>query len=114
VNTATSGPTTGDLTDNAWDQAVASTTQMYRALTLHSCQVPADTDMQAGFLILDVGVGAAGVEQLLGSWFISTNGSEQLDGDSPWTLEAEIPAGSRLAIRKNSTNDCSAALIGWA
>jgi hypothetical protein len=115
VNTATSGPTTGDLTDNAWDQAVASTTQMYRALTLHFCLPPADTSAGSGIFTVDVGVGAAGVEQALGQWSVETSSSEYVDAfNGPDFIEVEIPAGSRLAVRKNSTNDLSAALIGWA
>jgi hypothetical protein len=115
VDTATSGPTTGDLTDNAWDEAVASTAQAYRALTLHMCLPPADTTAQAGIFTIDIGVGAAGVEQALGTFIARTTTSEGVERlEGPHMVEAEIPAGSRLAIRKNSTNDLSGALIGWA
>jgi hypothetical protein len=115
VNTATSGPTTGDLTDNAWDEAVASTAQAYRALTFHPCGVPGDTTAQSDTFTVDVGVGAAGVEQALATWTVRTNSSEAiLMKQGPAFLEVEIPSGSRLALRKNSTSDLSAALIGWA
>jgi hypothetical protein len=115
VNTATSGPTTGDLTDNAWDEAVASTAQAYRALTLHICLPPADTAAQSGTFTVDVGVGAAGVEQALATWTVETTTNEFVEESfGPIFIEAEIPSGSRLALRKNSTNDHSGALIGWA
>jgi hypothetical protein len=115
VDTATSGPTTGDLTDNAWDEAVASTAQAYRALTLHVCVPPGDTAVAAGVIFIDVGVGAAGVEQALGTFDARNTTSEIVEWfTGPHMIEAEIPLGSRLAIRKNGTDDWSGALIGWA
>src|SRR3990167_591478 len=112
VNTATSAPTTGDLTDNAWDQAVASTINPYRAITFHPCGF--GTAMATAVLLTDVGVGASGFEQVLGTWRPQTTNVEIIiDNTGPPFIEVDIPAGSRLAIRKNGTGDMSGALIGW-
>lgn len=114
ANTATSGPTTGLLTDNAWDEAVASTTNPIRALTVHLCQPPADTTLQASTFTVDAGWGAAGSEVSLGTASAVTSSAEAVQGHmAPLFIEAEIPAGSRLALRKNSVNDLSGLLIGW-
>lgn len=115
ANTATSGPTTGDLADNAWDEAVASTTNPIRALTIHPCQPPADTAIQnTPGIILDAGVGGAGSEVALGSIFVSTTTGELIYGyTGPPFIECDIPAGSRLALRKNTVDDLSGLVIGW-
>lgn len=114
VNLATSGPTTGDLADNAWDEAVASTANAYRALTLHVCSVPGATSASGGSITVDAGVGAAGSEVVIGSWRTQETSNETIiDLTGPAFVERAIPAGSRLAIRKNSASDLSAALIGW-
>lgn len=112
VNTATSAPTTGDLTDNAWDEAVASTANPYRAVTCHITGF--GTVMTNGVQTVDVGVGGAASEQILGTYITRSTNAETLTHIiGPPFIEVAIPAGSRLAIRKNTTNDLSAALIGW-
>lgn len=113
VNTATSLPTTGDLTDNAWDEAVASTAQDYRALSVHFA-LP-DNAATGGNFGVDIGVGAGGAEQVLGSWIVLVTSSSEIIQAvlGPPFIECDIPAGSRLAIRKNTTQDLSAHLIGW-
>lgn len=113
ANTATSGPTTGDLADNAWDEAVASTTNPIRALTFHPCMVPGDITLAAAGFIVDVGVGGAGSELALGSWHVTTGVSETVSYFGAPFIEHEIAAGSRLAIRKNTTDDLSGLVIGW-
>lgn len=114
VDIATSGPSTGDLADNAWDEAIASTANSYRALTFHTCVPPAVTAISATSVLVDIGVGGAGSEQVLGTWRVLTSSSEIItQWEGPPFIEVEIPAGSRLAIRKNGTTDLSAALIGW-
>lgn len=115
VDTATSGPTTGDLTDNAWDEAVASTANPYRAVTLHMCQPPGNAAITGGTqTVVDVGMGAAGSEVVIGSGRASLATNEILERhQTPSFIGADIPAGARLAIRKNGTSDLSAALIGW-
>lgn len=112
VNTATSQPTTGDLTDNAFDQAIASTTRAYRALSLHLCGTT--TSLSGADLTFDVAVGGAGNEQIIGQWECSTTTAEIVNRISPTMFfEKSIPEGSRLSIRKNSTANMSGALIGW-
>lgn len=113
VDTATSAPTTGDLADTAWDEAVASTVNSYRAITFHPC-MPPGAAASGAVMTVDVGVGGAGSEQVLGTWWVSTDTSEIVQGIAgPVFVEKVIDAGSRLAIRKNSTADLSGALIGW-
>jgi len=114
VDTATSLPTTGDLADSAWDEAIASTARDYRALSIHFA-LP-DNAVTGGNVSVDVGVGAGGSEQVLGSWALSVTGSTEIITLvlGPPFIECDIPAGSRLAIRKNTNNDLSAHLIGWA
>lgn len=112
LNLATSAPTTGDLTDDAWDQAVASTANPYRALTFHPGVI--STTSSAAAFIVDVGVGAAASEQALGSWRCVTSASDILTIlQGPRFIEVNIPAGERLSIRKNGTNDLTGHLIGW-
>lgn len=114
INTATSGPTTGDLADNAWDEAVASTANSYRALTFHPCSVPGSTSATAGSVSVDIGYGAGGSEQVVGAYRTQLTVNEQIpDFVGPNFVEKAIDAGSRLAIRKNGTADLSGALIGW-
>lgn len=114
VDTATSGPTTGDLADNAWDETIASTANSYRALTCHICGPAGSTALLTAVPVVDVGVGGAGSEQVLGSYVCRTSTAEVVSNvTGPPFLEVDIPAGSRLAIRKNVTSDLSAALIGW-
>lgn len=115
ANTATSGPTTGDLADNAWDEAVASTTNPIRALTFHGCQPPGDISIQASTIVVDIGYGAGGSEVALGSFVYLASASEVVIPVPAGVLfiEHEIAAGSRLAIRKNSTDDLSGLVIGW-
>lgn len=115
ANTATSAPTTGDLADNAWDEAVASTTNPIKGLTVHPCGTPGDTSWgNTAGIIVDVGVGGAGSEVLIGSVLVSVNSNENIYGiiSAPF-IEAEIATGSRLALRKNSTEDLSGLVIGW-
>lgn len=112
LDMASSAPTTGDLTDNAWDEAVASTANPYRALTFHPGLI--STTASAAAFIVDVGVGGAGSEQVLGSWRCSTTAAEIMDVLSgPRFIEVNIPAGQRLSIRKNGTGDLTGHLIGW-
>lgn len=115
ANTATSGPTTGDLADNAWDEAVASTTNPIRGLTIHPCIPAGDNSIQNSVgIAVDVGVGGAGAEVALGSVIVNTTSNELIYGfiPSPF-IECEVAAGSRLSIRKNSSDDLSALVIGW-
>lgn len=112
VDTASSAPTTGDLTDNAFDQAIASTTRAYRALSFHVCGTT--TTLSGVDMTFDIAVGGAGAEQILGQWGCSSTTAEVINRISPaMFIEKNIPEGSRLSIRKNSTANMSGALIGW-
>lgn len=114
INTATSGPTTGDLTDNAWDEAVASSGRAYKALSFHPCQVPGDNTLTAVEVYsVEIGVGGSGAEQVLGEFTVETQSSEELSRPLGAWIEVNVPAGSRLAIRKNGTADLSGAIVGW-
>lgn len=114
ANTATSGPTTGDLANNAWDEAVASTTNPLRAVSVHCCLVPGSTTSATATYVIDVGVGAAAAEVAIGSVIVSSLSNEIFILNlSPPFIEADIPAGSRLALRKNSTSNMSGLIIGW-
>lgn len=112
INSATSAPTTADLADNAWDEAVASTTNPVRALTFHPC-IPPATVLASTFFSIDVGIGGAGSEVVLGTYWIFSNATESIGFMGVPLIEAAIPAGSRLALRKNDVNAMSGALIGW-
>lgn len=112
VNTATSAPTTGDLTDNAFDQAIASTTRAYRAVSFHVCGQ--GTALSGVDMTYDIAVGGAGSEQVIGQWGSSSTTAEVINRISPaMFIERAIPEGSRLSVRKNGTADMSGALIGW-
>lgn len=112
VDTATSAPTTGDLTDNAFDQAIASTTRAYRAVSMHVCGTT--TTLTNVDLTFDIAVGAGGSEQVIGQWGCSSTTAEVVNRLSPALfIEKMIPEGSRLSIRKNGTANMSGALIGW-
>jgi hypothetical protein len=114
ANTATSGPTVGDLSDNAYEQVIASTARDYKAFTMHFCITPSTTASTADFAV-DLGVGAGGSEQIVGTWGCSTSTAEAVNriGQIPF-IYRPVPAGSRLAIRKNGTANLSALVIGWA
>jgi hypothetical protein len=112
INTATSAPTVGDLTDNAYEQVVASTSRAYRALSAVGCWFSSTGGANASFT-LDAGWGAAASEQVIGTIGVQTNTSEQLWQGSMPTWHKVIPAGSRLAMRKNTTNNCSGTILGW-
>lgn len=113
LNAATSAPTTGDLTDNAFDQAIASTTIPYKALTLH-CGISAGVST-AATATAEIGIGAAASEQALGMWFFQALASEILQQHTgPRYIERDIAVGTRLSIRKNGTMDLTGHLIGWS
>lgn len=112
LNAATSAPTTGDLTDNVYDQAVASSANPYRALTAHfGVNGNAAT---AATLTLTVGIGGAGSEVALGDGFCRTLATEIMSElIFPGVMGSNIPSGTRLAILKQGTADLTGHLIGW-
>jgi hypothetical protein len=113
IDTATSAPTTGDLADNAWDEAIASTANAYRALTLHPSILPSAGQNGSSLGLIEIGVGGAGSEVALGGMLVGGNTIESISFSPFAIVEQSVAAGSRLAIRKNNTGDLSACLIGW-
>lgn len=114
VNTAISGLTAGDLTDNAYETIIDPTVKPYRALTFHPTGVQA-TALQASLFDVEVGIGAAAAEQSKGHWAVQTTTTEivsQLMGPAP--LWCDIAEGSRISLRKNSANTLGGTVIGWA
>lgn len=114
MDTGTSGPSYGDITDSSvWEQIIASTAADYRAFQVVPCGIPADTAYTAGLFTMDLGVGPGGSEQNIGTIHIETNGTEQV---TPWTIPVfhyPLAAGSRLALRKNTTVDGTAGILAW-
>jgi hypothetical protein len=112
VAAASSGFNHGDLTDNAWEEIVASTTVPYRAVSfVPMINLAAATAVN---IAVDVGQGGAGTEQVIGSWWVRTNTTESITADlGPRYIVKQIPIGARLAARKNSTADLTGTIIGW-
>lgn len=111
MNTAASTPTHGDLTDNAFEQIVASTTADYRAFQIVPCGT--GTGMSNGAFTIDLGVGGAGSEQVIGLTYLATTSVEVVNPYHIQTFYYPLAAGSRLALRKNSTVDCSGTILAW-
>jgi hypothetical protein len=85
----------------SWNEAIASTSRAYRAV---SCILSAHNSDLAGITITwDVGIGASGSEIAFGNGRASTNTSEVLSAATPYNylFGRKIPAGSRLAVRHN-------------
>ena len=108
----------GRSTNGAWVQITASTSRAYRGVVL--CPTSSDSGMSAGYVGFDLGVGGAGAEVAhLGSATYQTTSIEELrpaTGGSTF-IPAEIPSGSRLAVRVIdslivSNTGYSAVLIG--
>lgn len=112
LNAATSAPTTGDLADNAWDECIASTAEPYRAFTVHLGVNGASSGLN-NFRV-DLGVGAAGSEQVLGTWSCGITSQEtKIYDHGPRFVEQPVAAGQRMSLRKNSTSDLTGHIIGW-
>jgi hypothetical protein len=112
VDSSTSGFTHGDLTDNAWEEVVASTSVAYRAVS-YVAMVNATTAGTVVFTV-DVGQGAGGSEQVVGSYTVSSTTSDIILWQfGPWYIARPVAEGSRLALRKNTTLDMTGTIIGW-
>lgn len=98
-------------TKGAWTELIAATTKDYRALIVDCNRNNVTTDCQ---WLVDVGVGAAGSETIIiGDVFFSgyspTEGASNcLDG--PYYLH--IPAGTRIAMRKQHEKDADKTMYG--
>jgi hypothetical protein len=103
-NTANSEGISCSGSSGTWVEAIASTSQAYRAVAL----VPSTHNASVGFANIvqyDVGVGAAGNEVDFGLVKFVTTTQESVRSTPPYLslFGANIPAGSRLAVRHNTT-----------
>jgi hypothetical protein len=88
----------------AWTQITASTAADLAALVM-AVGHRGNGALRHEQLLFDVGVGAAGSEQVLvPDWVVSVSLSETLT--PPWTpvLPVSVPAGSRLAVRSQCSD----------
>jgi hypothetical protein len=112
TSTATSAGTVMSGASGTWVQITASTSQLYRAILLipsvgSTAITTASTDM-------DVGVGAAGSEVVIGTVPMRFWSSEQATNpiESPYLPMAyQIPAGSRLAVRHRLASNPGGAAV---
>jgi len=109
--TAVVGSSTANV-KGAWTQLVASTTRYYSSIRLQT-QVCPNTSAETSFLF-DVGVGAAGSEQIVvPDLWNTTSGAGSFDY---WNVSPEfpvnIPAGSRIAVRLQSTLQSASTRLG--
>jgi hypothetical protein len=100
-NTANSRGAAFSGASGTWVQAIASTTQAYRAVAI----VPSmhDSTISTIETQLDLGVGASGSEVVFGTTIVGYNASENVQSSPPYLslFGRNIPAGSRLAVRHN-------------
>jgi hypothetical protein len=100
ASTATSEGANMDGASGTWVEIVASTAQAYRAVTL----VPSvhNAVIATQLITYEIGFGASGSEQVIGTWQATTTTAELVrseNGGWPWFATANIPAGSRIAVR---------------
>jgi hypothetical protein len=107
-DTATSQGTSFSGASGTWVEAIASTSQAYRAigvvLSTHDASISNFTDAQ-----FEIGVGASGSEVSFGTLRYNFNADERLGITAPFTFlfGRNIPAGSRLAVKHPFTADPS-------
>lgn len=112
ADTANSRGTPISNTAGTWTELVASTTNPLRAFSASYGIV--DASMSGAFHTVDIGVGAGGSEVILGTWRVLTASTEQISRIvGPPFLEVPIPAGSRIAAKKDTTEDLSVVVHGW-
>ena len=105
-------PTMGNFTNNAYEEIIASTVAPYRGFSYF----PAIVNNSASNIsqTVEIGVGAAGAEQSLGIWEAETAATENIaNWPSTRYIAADVPAGSRLAVRKNGAQALTGSFIGW-
>jgi hypothetical protein len=95
-----------------WVQITASTSQLYRAILL----IPSigSTNVTTANTDMDVGIGAAGSEVVIGTVPMRYVSSEQAGSpiESPYLPMAyQIPAGSRLAVRHRLASNPGGAAV---
>jgi len=88
----------------AWTQIVAATAADHTCLLI-GIQLNGNTNVTAGDLLIDIGIGAAAAETVIVSnHYISASGSEAI---TMWHIPLygiEIPVGSRLSARFQTTH----------
>lgn len=90
-------------TKGAWAQITASTDRDHRGLIL-GVGNQENTAATAGTWLVDVGVGGSGSEQvIIPNWRIHASVDENLAPPQSPCLPVSIPAGSRLAVRAQSS-----------
>lgn len=100
-NTANSEGISFSGASGTWVEATASTSQAYRAVAVvpstHNANI-STIDAQ-----MDLGVGAAGSEQVFGTAIANYANNESITSAPPFLsiFGKSIPAGSRLAVRHN-------------
>jgi hypothetical protein len=94
--------TTGNGAYGSWQQIVASTTSPHR-WWWPGIDGGGDTTQTNAACIVQLGVGAAGSEQVLGTWHFRATGTEDLCGPHrPLPVYNPLPAGVRIAARASN------------
>jgi hypothetical protein len=103
--------TTGTAAFGSWQQIVASTTSPHR-WWWPGIDVGGDTTQSNVSCVVQLGVGASGSEQVLGTWHFRATASEELTGPHrPLPVYNPLPAGVRLAVRaSNGANNLGVAV----
>jgi hypothetical protein len=112
TSTATSAGTAMSGASGTWVQITASTSQLYRAILL----IPSvgSTSVTTVSTDMDIGVGAAGSEVVIGTVPMRFTSAEQAGNpiESPYLPMAyQIPAGSRLAVRHRLASNPGGAAV---
>jgi hypothetical protein len=95
--------------EGAWTQITAATSEDHFAF-VPSFQVTNDTAMNARAYAVDLGLGAATEQEFGQSIWFSVEGNETMSGPIPGEpVFADIPAGTRLAMRVSSSGTNEAA-----
>jgi hypothetical protein len=103
VNAALSRGTSvprGNAVFGAWTELTASTTRDHRFWQPGIDSLADPTMTGSNGLLVQLGVGAAAGERVIGEWLYTFTGSEQITG--PWPplpVHMPVPAGSRITAR---------------
>jgi hypothetical protein len=89
--------------EGAWTEMTASTSEDHFAF-VPSFQVGNDTTQTINALAVDVGVGAATEEEMMGQFFFKTDDTERISGPSPqFPIFQDVPASTRLVMRASNS-----------
>lgn len=91
-------------TKGAWTELTPATTERLSGLII--CQGSGSNNMTSQFILVDIGYGAAGSEQILiPDISVQYSSSEEIwHFGSPKTFDVDIPLGTRLAARMAKTD----------